>query len=180
MFAFGIPKEQVDKMYMQHEEHMNIMHGLIEKLTSDELHVLMDTFAACKDDNFTAGYWVGQMESVRRARGFDALTQNEEEVMIPNSQPGERIQVPDPELGESEPKWVQGMLDLDQAEAGTSAENVEKNMELYGVTFFIQADGTSGVQCLNCGTKYATLEDRMRREPGAKGCTGCQNKAKWG
>lgn len=36
------------------------------------------------------------------------------------------------------------------------------------------------LRCKNCQTPCSSLEDRMRRDPGVKGCSGCQQKAKWG
>lgn len=35
-------------------------------------------------------------------------------------------------------------------------------------------------QCKGCGMAYPTIEDRALTEPGVKGCSGCQQKAKWG
>jgi len=37
-----------------------------------------------------------------------------------------------------------------------------------------------GFVCTNCGSNYASIEDRMLRPPGPEGCGGCQQKAKWG
>lgn len=37
-----------------------------------------------------------------------------------------------------------------------------------------------GFICKGCGRRYVSIEDRMLREPGVKGCGGCQDKAKWG
>lgn len=34
--------------------------------------------------------------------------------------------------------------------------------------------------CLNCGMQYPSIEDRMLKPPGVEGCSGCQQKAKWG
>lgn len=36
------------------------------------------------------------------------------------------------------------------------------------------------VKCANCDAEFASLDDRMKREPGVKGCSNCQQKAKWG
>jgi len=35
-----------------------------------------------------------------------------------------------------------------------------------------------GFICLNCGQRYPTIEDRMKRRPDE--CSGCFQKAKWG
>jgi hypothetical protein len=35
-------------------------------------------------------------------------------------------------------------------------------------------------RCKGCGLNYQSIEDRMLKEPGVKGCDGCQQKAKWG
>lgn len=37
-----------------------------------------------------------------------------------------------------------------------------------------------GWQCNNCGMMYPSLQDRMLKEPGLAGCTGCVQKTKWG
>lgn len=57
------------------------------------------------------------------------------------------------------------------------AMTVEKAMEEYGLK---RCDMPGGYSCKNCGQYYVSIEDRMRREPGVKGCGGCQDKAKWG
>lgn len=36
------------------------------------------------------------------------------------------------------------------------------------------------LRCANCKTPSVSLEDRMLRKPGPGGCSGCQQKAKWG
>lgn len=37
-----------------------------------------------------------------------------------------------------------------------------------------------GFACVNCGQRYPTISDRMKQPPGVEGCSGCQQKAKFG
>lgn len=37
-----------------------------------------------------------------------------------------------------------------------------------------------GFRCTECGKQYVSIEDRALRPEGVEGCTGCQQKAKWG
>ena len=41
-------------------------------------------------------------------------------------------------------------------------------------------EGDRPVICVGCGMLYQSLEDRMLREPGVGGCSGCQHKAAHG
>ncbi len=51
-------------------------------------------------------------------------------------------------------------------------------MKLYNV---VPDPSTEGYfKCGGCGVFIMSLEDRMLREPGVKGCTGCQEQAKFG
>lgn len=50
----------------------------------------------------------------------------------------------------------------------------------YGVTPIDTESMTGPVTCDGCGIVYPNLEDRMLRDPGVKGCSGCQQKAKFG
>lgn len=53
-----------------------------------------------------------------------------------------------------------------------------KNMQLYNV---VPDPATEGYfKCGGCGVFIMSLEDRMQRDPGIKGCSGCQEKAKFG
>lgn len=38
----------------------------------------------------------------------------------------------------------------------------------------------AGFVCLGCGMNYRSIADRMLRETGPEGCTGCIHKMKWG
>jgi hypothetical protein len=44
----------------------------------------------------------------------------------------------------------------------------------------IEDPNKTPVVCMNCGTKYVSLEDRMIKPPGPENCEGCVNKTKWG
>jgi hypothetical protein len=47
----------------------------------------------------------------------------------------------------------------------------------------LREDGTNvllGFVCVNCGHQYPSIEDRMLREKGKAGCSGCVQKEKWG
>lgn len=56
------------------------------------------------------------------------------------------------------------------------AENNQASMIEYGLI----RDVDGKLFCKNCQAIYSSLDDRMLRPPGAAGCPGCQQKAKWG
>lgn len=67
----------------------------------------------------------------------------------------------------------------------TGGVNRADQMEVYDVRSPSEAEGEYGggpnsVICRTCGQVYVSLEDRMLREPGVKGCEGCQHQARWG
>lgn len=60
----------------------------------------------------------------------------------------------------------------------TIPKKIQDQMDEYGVDFIEHQ--WPKVKCANCGDEYVSLEDRMKRDPGVKGCASCQQKAKWG
>lgn len=75
--------------------------------------------------------------------------------------------------------------DEDPSPAEVAAATADMMIE-YGVRYPTNADkvvaspGERPVICTGCGALYQSLDDRMLQEPGVKGCSGCQQKAKWG
>lgn len=63
--------------------------------------------------------------------------------------------------------------------ATVTSEEISAQAEQYGVAF-LESSPTGKVRCRGCGTEYVSLADRMIQEPGPAGCSGCQQKAKWG
>lgn len=59
-----------------------------------------------------------------------------------------------------------------------AANKRAENMKLYAL--IPDPNGGDYFICEGCGKFYVSLEDRMLRDPGVKGCDGCQEKAKWG
>jgi len=77
--------------------------------------------------------------------------------------------------GETSP--LEGMTASASIEKQVASQEEERaaNMVRYGL--IPEGDYFA---CANCGQFYISLEDRMLREPGVKGCKGCQEKAKFG
>lgn len=69
------------------------------------------------------------------------------------------------------------MNDLDRIEKSEQDKRAEL-MKMYNVVPDPQSEGY--FKCGGCGSFIFSLEDRMLREPGPKGCPGCAEKAKWG
>lgn len=65
-------------------------------------------------------------------------------------------------------------LELDPAEKAI--------MEIYGLDDLREQDTFKLVAfvCLGCGQQYPSISDRMMQPPGVEGCSGCQQKAKFG
>lgn len=53
-------------------------------------------------------------------------------------------------------------------------------LKAYNLRLAPDASNPNRVQCLGCDAFYVSLDDRMLRNPGADGCDGCKQKAKWG
>lgn len=77
-------------------------------------------------------------------------------------------------------KFVQGTLFEMASVSDSAVEAIYANAEEYGVEVVNLGNPLGAVRCIGCGTENPSLEDRMLREPGVKGCGGCQEKAKWG
>lgn len=54
-----------------------------------------------------------------------------------------------------------------------------RDLEVYTLVQNFEG-GRLNYKCTGCGMEYQSLEDRKLRDPGVKGCEGCQHKAKWG
>lgn len=82
---------------------------------------------------------------------------------------------PDPNPG-----YVQGTLFEADDIQESPKDAIRQNAAAYGVIFSNALDLEGPVICEQCGYENNSLADRMLRDPGVKGCSGCQHKAKWG
>lgn len=66
--------------------------------------------------------------------------------------------------------------------SGELSERDLLDMKQYGLDDLRDEDTHAllGFICLNCEARYISIADRMKRPPGPAGCSGCQQKAKWG
>lgn len=87
-------------------------------------------------------------------------------------------------FGKGTAAWVQPELDLMNDEGGegeaSPAENMIANAEIWGVRFVDPETLTGKVECIQCGSEYQSLADRMVREPGFAGCHFCHLKSRLG
>lgn len=63
---------------------------------------------------------------------------------------------------------------------GGSTESDERPLPDLLREYNMVLDTAGHLACAGCGTPSVSMEDRMLRPPGVKGCSTCQEKAKWG
>lgn len=78
------------------------------------------------------------------------------------------------------PLWTQPTFEEVTEEQVDAENNIRENATTWGVYFVDPANLQGQVKCGECDTTFISLEDRMLKPPGVKGCGTCQQKAKWG
>lgn len=76
------------------------------------------------------------------------------------------VDAPDLKIGET------GLFSISQVEAMVKFD-LEDVREL-------ETNKLLGFECMNCKMQYQTIEDRAKEPPGVRGCSGCQQKVKFG
>lgn len=169
-FLFGDP-EEIKRMQDQAEMTQDVMRHDIENffdgLDKDQLVTLRLILRFTHSEGY-AEYAAGHIGAILKykfkvcgcGRDHDAELLSMDETPQP-----------------SEPDVVSVTVDPDEV------------LEHYGMRLPTQADYDAGLQhgddeepviCVGCGALSQSLLDRMLKEPGVKGCPGCQEKAKWG
>lgn len=169
-------------MLIQNE--INMVNDVLDNMDSESLATIGRLmYAVSVDETNTLGhYWRGTIDTRLRARG--ACTRcGGDSITHEHDSSGATVSLqPEVKEAESKSKFIQDTL-FDEAEGiegGDPVENILKNAEEWGVRFVDPESLRGEVECINCGTRNVSLEDRMLRDPKADGCLGCQQKSMWG
>lgn len=186
-FSAGSPEEALQKMKEMHEKHKD----LSDMTTQDFFHALENFMNELNDDNLKffsmlASRVIEQEEprfmlaqltisaarilATRKNWCVVCMTNHDDEAAKVLT---EGMQTVDPNAqGEV---FSQELLDEMQA----TMLKYQMDCAEYGVVPS-PVPGDKRVGCINCDYVYPSLQDRMLREPGVKGCPSCIEKAKWG
>lgn len=161
--VLNILRQQQDLHEMNHDDQSHQFLALIEELSEEQLITLRMLISLVGGHGSTiAWYFSGLItQRLRQISGVclcgkkhdpSDLLDNEQKAGEPPRMPAEQ------------------------------EEYYEAKLKEYGVEDIGDPLGTgaSRVRCLGCGDVFISLEDRMLRPVGVKGCAGCQHKAKFG
>lgn len=153
MFIFGQPdpEEQSRMESVLHEARSRFQRLLLE-LNPEDLATLAEMLAFCQRQEGFLIYQIGAAQTI--------------------------LQVKHNRCAGCGLDHAQDVLANETAKlnAERDAENEQPSMKEYG----LRRDNDGKLICTECGQGYVSLDDRMLRPPGARGCSGCQQKAKWG
>lgn len=152
---------QQDMHQMSHQDWIHQVQEYLTKQDKDDLLVLRRIIVMCNGE--LSAHFAGLISAILLTKHDVCMCGQshgtEQDILAPSSEPVVR----------------------DPAQPDRSRQSLMDEYELVerGVPTFENPEAKILV-CGNCGTQVASLEDRMLRPPGVKGCEGCQNKAKWG
>lgn len=189
MDLFSSPEEivaQVQRNQMLAQDSSNRITQMVDDLLPEQLAVLRDIMQRASQEDLYAAY----MEGI-----FSASLH----IKYPEHCPGcggnhpdheESLGIAQPPVKEASAKERLGNVPYQQpalfeddnvaTEEESPLQILQDQLTEYGVTPIDTESMTGPVTCNGCGIVSPNLEDRMLREPGIKGCSGCQQKAKWG
>lgn len=205
-FLFGPPSEEMQRAMQEardhHQAHVLDFHHLIEEgwdsLSAEQLKVVaqwMNYLAESNEANMRTklAFMAGSL--FRKAAEKSGLcftcNKNHDDELAKLSGQGPpdqdqqvhvstQFQKPDgtpiqgtvavsgPPNAEAEASFVESQRIIAEHEANLKTYRLEQD--------FVKG----GFKCTGCGQSYPSLEDRMLKEPGIEGCSGCIHKAKFG
>lgn len=153
-------RKQHDMHEMSHTDQSHQISALIDELNSEQLITLRMLLAITGGREGLSSYFQGMITQQLQSKFGLCLCgeKHDPSDLLNEEQPAEST-VP--------PTETNGM---DDQEEYRLAKMKEYNLEY----------SDNGLQCAGCKVPVHSLEDRMLRPPGVKGCEGCQHQAKWG
>lgn len=150
--------EQQHQEFRVQERNMTHKVGeLLDALNADQLHTLDHLLAAARRSKHVCGYVRGQIDLIREQK-FNICrcgTNHDEEIaqeftsLVPEVGP-------DPQMSPEEEQDLMGKYRVMPVPADLR--------EVYPTEY----------RCADCFTPIVSLQDRMLRNPGIEGCSGCQ------
>ena len=160
-------RKQYEKMVQADELHKTEFVNLLDSLNAEQLGTVRKMIQVVVDDK-DAGYQLTGLVTGALVFKHGRSWSNDKTPWSAG-----------PEIMDNE----KGEHPITSEEAETAIQALHKDerqslMDQYNVVPNPEADGY--FMCGGCGLFIHSLEDRMLREPGIKGCEGCQQKAKFG
>jgi hypothetical protein len=163
-FQMGPPPEVLERMQMENEANAHETRHFLDSLTEDQLIKLGGIMQLCFSSNgAAAGYYQGVIIGILDYKYKVCLS-----------------------CGRNHEEEFHEAVDTELPLKNTCCDTVRGRPHSYECSLMVEYglepddNGSEHVQCKNCKQWYPSLEDRMLRPPGVKGCSSCQQKAKWG
>lgn len=161
-------EHHIDMDQMNHQDRIHGIQSLITDMAddSDKLETFKGLVGMIGQGNAFGAYYQGLITGIQISKGTCMCGESHNpEDLLNNEEPAAQ---PDPSPIEQQP-----MMEDER-------EYYENNLRKYGLEEVYINGEVESIRCQNCGQTYASLQDRMLRPPGSRGCSGCQQKAKWG
>lgn len=182
--------EDADRHHQAHEVAAHDIGRLFDELSEDQLRAvtyILDGISSSSDPTKISGYLSGRATQAmqHRFKICAACNRNHEEELL-NPPPPEPVPDDKPET----PPHVEARRKLEANEVmftpiGSQAAIIGDELALMHQYQLDDArDAATGkllyFVCTGCEMQYQSIQDRMLKEPGVEGCSGCVQKAKWG
>lgn len=196
-FFIPMPSEILAEMQRRHDQHQmeadDYYHSLARMFDSfnkeqlETFRTMMHGLLQISDGPVQANLalYEGMIVGILHSK-FNvclACNRDHDEVMAQQMEAQALQEETPPAMDGGDPfKPAQPTADLQIDQVGILSDAQLAAMEEYNLDDVRSAeDGRLlGFICINCGMRYVSIEDRMRRPTGKAGCSGCVNKEKWG
>lgn len=185
-FIFAAQQEEVDRQRATAEVAGHEVSAALLTMDRDQLiavRQIVGSVIGSSNPAVMAGYFTGRVVTLLDQKFGVCPTCNTK-----HDDPSELL-APLPEV----PEHVQARRNLDKAvdteppwtPIGSKAEMTFFEIQImkkYNLDDLRSAETGRlvGFVCVGCGQQYSTIADRQLKEPGVEGCSGCQQKAKFG
>jgi hypothetical protein len=187
----NIPPEIIETIRRQHdlgnmeaEDAVHRRQEFLDGLDEEQLLALRSLLAVLASDSTIATYLLGTTSAMLRLRfglcgcgskhDSTAHVRGLEDVQLPPDPPDDGPTYDSAEL-------ISGELVRDADKNRTWRENIPLSLlAAYSLEIHTPVEGIQSLVCSGCGIVQVSLEDRLSRAPGVKGCSTCQQQAKWG
>lgn len=160
-------RKQHDMHEMSHVDQSHQIAALVRELDADQLITLRMLLALTGGREGLSGYFQGMItQRLQEAHGVCLCGERHD--------PSELLNEEQP-VEKSNSKIEPGSAQEQDVTGNWDPELLERyNLEV------VDDDTKHELRCKGCKTYVFSLEDRMLRPPGVKGCENCQHIAKWG
>lgn len=184
MEIFGFPVEEPEEVKAARERHFmhldsirHDMERLLEELDKEQLVTLRHMLNYAGGNEAYAQYWSGAIgATLKYKHGLCGCGKDHAAELLAPA--GEPVVQSSTTIDEAIETYGEPFEPVNQAEFDAGLEKYNVRLPEEGEV--TAAEGEMPVICKGCGMLYQSIEDRMRREPGIPGCSGCVQKQKWG